>query len=933
MNGMKKTALTALVWLACNTAMAQVDNVGVLPDRSAPAVSGPFGVPLDPTEFDERYNIRAARGIQMQEKLGYGQGRTTVEYRQFVLEADRMVIDFLSGDIQAEGNVIFRGSEEFIRADGGRFNFITSEGAVYGVDGQANDFYFRAVWDESKNGPAFRQIDEKTSIFRGTHVTTNPFPKPMYFIKAEEVIFVKGERVFFKNPVLYVRDVPVFWLPAYTRNLKEGSPWSQEFGYSGDLGAYIRIGYRYIHRVRTPSWEDPTQYETRSHGLSDTFLDLMSDRGTGIGMRYAYQFDYKRHTGFLEVYGLRDSKRDPHDLDRRRNDLNADGVIDDLDGKIDTEDEGDRWVYRHRHFSALRDDLSFQLDIDKASDPDVHYDVLDNFAPDKSLQRGRLYEQRLRAAMTYHDDDQIARIVVEQRERLAVNTYQDQTLPFSDDLNFDPDPVFNDENEYRKDQGIPARRYAQTRDNGSARYATRLLNLANAPLYYRFEANAFNSLDAGLNPFSPEDDTRVKGLDLYAALTHRLRLGPRTTWTNTAGVGAALYDREDDRLIADEDFKTVSTLPDGTFFLEEGLLPDGTVDPEFQATPGSGVDPDGNLIVDTARFQDQETVFLGDSTETASPKDVNSGYLFADYTSRLNHRFTEFLDGNITYFIRQGTDDSLGQFYEQTGNTEAFDDIHDFYTDRHTIEGTLNFYLRYPRITAFITARENLQGRSDIYANEQLRYIGAGVGYENQTREFSTEIGPRYDVRQQRDPSDPNEFEQETIGGFFRASYLPKHARHWASLEVSGTKTLSDDPVQRDVRQRRRFDENETEVLISPTVGRRFGPKYRVQLAASYNTRFAYFPSAGITILRDLLDAELGLFLGVKGNSGETRRDDDELEESELFQEDEDIDRVTDYELDVRASIRFKIGRDQPGLGQRSITTLSDLRREGQYVQ
>lgn len=912
-----------------------MEGVEQLPVPPAPFMSGPYGEPRTIQDFQDRAVITGEQGVRIEDNVGYGAGRTRVEYQGFELEADRMVIDFISGEIQAEGNVVYRGQQEFIKASSGRFNLVANEGAAYNVDGQAGNTYFRAEWEDDEPGPAFRQIDENQSIFRTSYFTTSAFPVPQYYIRASEVILIKDRRAYFRNPVLVVRGIPMFWLPFYSRNLGEGSPWSNEFGYNSDLGAYFRLGYRYTHRVQTPEWEDPSTYETKSHGVADWHLDLMSDRGTGLGVRYNYQFDYYRHTGFLQLYGLRDNKReiddswpDDDDSEVRRARDEAVKFAEENELPIPPEEDykdGDsienRWVYRHKHFSELRDDLVLQIDIDQASDPDIYYDVLDLFSPMNSYERGRLYERHMKGALTYRQPDYIARILLEHRERLGRDIYLDQTDPWADDLNFDPDPVYTDADDDTDDEGISAGRFGTVSKNIKLRYATRMLNLYSTPLYYRFQANAFDSLDSGLNSLDWKDDTRVRGGDLYGAVTHRLRIGRRTTWMNTVGVGAAYYERDSDRLVTREDFYS-------------GDVTDEFLDPP---DPATNIPPDGRWVrVRNAKFRDPSTLILGQSPTDASLKDVEDAYFFADYTSRLNHRFTDFLDGYIKYFVRQGTDDSLGEFYESIGNQEARDDIYDFYTDKHYIEGGLNFYLLYPNLRSSIIARENLQRGDDIYANEQIRYVGYNIGYTNPTQEFNADFSIGYDERQIRDPDDINEFQQPGLNGSLLLSYIPWHARYWASLNITGTHKLEEDPVFRDVRERQRFDEEETEFIISPTIGKAFGPKYRVQLSGSYNTRWENLDSIKITLIRDLADAELGLQLGLRNRN--INPDDDDFEDTNgdgIIDESEadPNERDTEYEYDIRASLRFKINQDQPGLGQRSITTLADLRREAQYVR
>lgn len=872
--------------LLCAAALSNAQPIGIedvpaLPSAPSPDISGPYGTVQNISDFRERAIIRSAQNVRIEDNVGYGMGRTTVEYNEFSLEADRMVIDFVSGDITAEGNIIFRSPNEFIKAERGRFNLTIAEGVAYGVDGQSGDVYFKAIWEEEEKGPSFRQIDEKQSIFRGAYFTTSAFPVPQYYVAASEVILIKGKRIFFRNPVLYIRGVPMFYLPFYTRNLETGSPWSQEFGYNSSLGGYFRLGYRYIHRVRTPDWEDPEKYRTKSHGLMDTYLDLMSIRGIGLGARYTYQFDYYRHTGYLQVYGLRDWERDVKD-ERAMSSYGNDYV--------------NRWVYRHKHYTELTDNLIFQADIDKASDPDVYYDVLDLFSPDNSFERGRLFEQRMRAALTLREKDYIARLAVEHRERLGRNLYIDYSDPFADDLDYDLDPTFTDDE--LDDNGYARNRYGTVSENVTARYATRLLNLAASPIYYRFEANAFDSLDSGFNTLDTSDNARVQGGDLYGEVTLRLKLGPRTTWTNSVGGGVAYYDRQSNDLVSREDFREGFTLSDGSQFVPNG------------------------------RFDDRGSIILGAGETQGDIEDVEPSYLFADYTSRLNHRFTDFLDGYLKYFIREGTDHSLGEYYELIGRTEAAQDIYNFYSDKHYAEAGLNFYLRYPNLFSSIIARQNLQDENDIYANEQVRFVGYNLRYSNPTNEFRAALQLGYDERQIRDRDDPRQYTQPSLSGNLALTYIPRHARYWAKLVASGSHKLEDDPVDRDNRQKRRFDENATEVRITPTLGRQFGPKYRVQISATYNTRFRDVEEAGLTIIRDLADAELGLFFGVRNNGDDGRREDDK-DESEVDPNERDIN----YEYDVRASLKFMINRDQPGLGQRSVTTLADLRREAQYVQ
>lgn len=856
-----------------------------LPSR--PEIGEEFLAPPAPDTAapdDESFRIDYGETVDIENEIGVSQGRTRAEYQNFSLEADRMVIDYIAGRVFAEGNVVFRGPERLIKADQGRFDFIRNEGVAFGVEGQSELYYFRVTWDEEEKGPGFRQIDKNQSIFQGTDFTTSNFPVPMYYITASEVILLQDQRLYFRNPVLFVRGVPVFWLPAYTRSLEGGSPWSFEIGVSSEVGAFSRIGYRYIHEVQTPDWDDPEEYEARSRGQLDTALDLWSGRGVGVGAKYSYQFDYHRHIGQLQVYGIRDTNRNTQDT-------SSDGVTTSQDDITASDDE--RWVYYHRHNSYLGREVYLQAEIDEMSDPDVYYDFLDRFSLVPGAERGRVFTRSSHLALTKWHSDWTARAMVDQRHRLGRDRYTNPTNSSDDDLDYDPDPIFSDDNEFQGD-GIPGDRFGKVTERAQASFATRLLRLR-APIYFNAEVNAFDALDPGFNTLDFGDDTDVRGVEGYAALTHRLRIGRRTSWVNTLGVGSGAYSREDDNLVAESDF--VRAIPD----------------------------IDGVRRIDGLRVTDRETFIVG-GEQTRSLDGREPFYSYGEYRSRLNHRFADFLDGNIQYHYREGTENSLQEFYEQAGYiAEARNDIYDFPYDYHWVNARLNYFLRYPNISWSVYGGLNLQPDDEIYANERANRAGTAVSYANRSNEFRTSTGINYSTTQRRDPSDPNEFRQGTYNPYIRASYFPRHSRYWASLAISSSIQAEEDPQDRDVRQRRRFDEDESEVLITPLVGRQFGPKYRVQLTGTYNTRFRWWDNVGLVVLRDLHDAELGLFFGFKVDDFEDRRDDSDTREDE--------DLPVEYEYEIRGSIRFKIDRDTPGYGARSITTLSDLEREGVYVQ
>ncbi|MEQ8820829.1 MAG: hypothetical protein RLY93_11345 [Sumerlaeia bacterium] len=829
--------------------------------------------------------------LAFDENVAYGLGRTTVVFGDMTIAADRMAIDVITRTVTAEGNVTVTGEKQDIRASRARYDFRLNEGVAYDVEGVYGPFFFRSIWDEEENGPSFRRVSEDEALFRGASFTTSTFPVPTYYITASEVLIYMDDRIFIKNATFWVwanPAIPLFWLPVYTVGFDGGSPWSFSAGYRSRYGAFLSVGYDVSHESKVPAWDDPDQMNVRSSGKLGVRTDLFSGGAVGVGAKYRYRFDFKRHIGSLELYGVRDSVRD-------------------VDGETDEE----RWLYRHRHNTLFGNTL-FQLNADWMSDPDLYFDLLDGAGADsvsvdvaaqadtalEDAERGRVPERRLRSAIAYVKDDYVARLTGEIKDRVTRDRYQDFTDPDDDNLNYEPDLDFDDEDD--DTEGIPSSRYGRVTERLHGRVATRMLPLLRTPLFWRAEVNGFNALDAGFNEGDTEDDERIYGGDVYGALSHRLRLDPqgRFTWLNQVGAGAGAYERTSDALISRKklaDFRGVM-----------------------------GADP-RDVRVDGQRYRNASTIYLGEGDNRLDYEDVDPFFLWADYTSRLNARFTDTLSGYVQYYVRQLSNDSAGTFFEEAGRKEAFQDIYDFPTREHYVESRLDYRLLYPNLGMYVFGRYNLQDDNEIFANEPAWQTGTGFDYLNDSGEFGIAGGVGVDEFQLRDPGDPNEYRRSNAYANLRTSYTPIHNRYYAGLNIGGNKILEDDPADDPPEEEEnRFDEDDSEFTIEPVIGKRFGPKYLVEVGAEYNSDIDDFKEAGVTIERELPDFVLAFFFGFKLNTFEDR--------DELNDRDRD-ERDGDRELDFRVSARFKQPGERGELSAVSVTTLRERQRRAEFAE
>lgn len=941
-------ALALLGWMLGTTLPAAAQLAPAKSTRPSPSAMMGLALGGDEEAKEDESGaapLRIVGPMRSVEDVAYSEGRATVEFGELKITADRLVIDLLTQEIQAEGDVAIEGTTEQIRASSVRYSARFQQGVAFDTEGRFERIFFYASPKETPDNPSFRRINEDAAIFRGARLTTCGFPVPHYYVATTEIVVVLGKRIYLKNPVVHVRGIPILWLPYYSRAFDEDSRWQVELGLLDDdeYGPYSRIVYEVFHKSTTADWLDPTKPRTRHKGRLGLKGDIFTGGALGVGMDYEYSFDFQRHIGSLSVYGMRDTVRDIDDGDAELTDVTQD------DGIPDEEDGDNRWLYRHRHNSLFGDFIA-QWNADWMSDPDIYYDVLDPLQETgvPGLQRGRVAERRVRAAVTYLKDDWLARINHETKERITRNYYQDYSEPLDDDLNyaFDTDITQDNDND---SNGISGERYGRVAEKYEGRVATRLVPLLRSPIYGRLEANVFDNMDTGFNEFEDTDNETFQGADIYGALTHRTKITPdgRFTWLNTVGVGVGFYDRGSDSLFGDEvDFpdtpetpeETTFTTPDGEVVtLLPGTRVDGTVfplvptlNPDGTTTnpDGSIVDAEGNLISPAPlglRALDDETVYLGTSTDTASYRDVDPTYLWADYTSRLSARFSNDLSGYLRYTYRKGSDEGAGNFFERIGRQEAFEDIYDFPTDYHWLEQDLTYTPYFPNWQVFLRTGYNLEGGEDLNPNERLFYATIGSNWTNESQEWTLGSYLSYEGRRARSENDPDRYDDTRIFGGINAAWTPRHERYWASLDIYGDYPIEDDPKFNDPRSEARFDENDADIGIRPLVGRKVGPKYMAEAWFEYQTDGDDFEEVAAKITRDLHDAEASITFGVRNESDDDEDDADDTNED---------DPQEDYKPFVRGQFRLKLPTEDQELSAASTgRARSRARTTASYVE
>jgi len=813
--------------------------------------------------------------------------RSEVNFSGFKLTADRMRIDVDNQVIEAAGEVIFQDANAKGATTGSMMVYDFGRRTGWMADADSKQTVIRLGAAPNTDGlPNLLQANERANTFLDSWFTTNNFKRPAYRIQGTELVYLQKERLFIHHAVLYVRDYPLFYFPVYTVYLgPEMFPWSVRVGGDNggarELGYYGIVSYDYYHRVMEPSLAKPGAYETRSSSRFTPSYWYTEKQGDGVQFDGSYDFNHGQHRGEFDMFYASE-----HD--------------DRADAGIEEDDE--RYWADFKHRTDLGGGFDLLINADWISDSEVYADYRDKVIAD--LERGRVSERRALTALTWRQDDYLARVRTEVKERLGRDRINNYGEPGDDDDDFgqfvnDQPLVFNEEtgaiegggvvlleDEVPEDldedeEQVNRERFARvTERRPEFDFMTSRLPLFNKPVFWSFDLRAYENLDKGLNTLGEDDDAFVQGFDAYNSLVYVVNFSEQYSWYNRAGFGIGRAERDS------YDFGYVESI--------QGL-------PEDFEPPI--VLPNGLAFADR-----EDTIIVGD--EELNLKDVEEDYWYADYESSLNAKFSEKLEGRLRYRIREGEENTLGEFYTRLGATEVRDDLFDYRLRQHKVDGTLTYDFIYPRVKTGIDGGYNLEDKDDYTPSETLSYLNGFAEWKSLSNEWTVTGNTGYSSSQVRSPGAEFAYEAESWATVGQVEYYPLHERFWVQLRASYFKELSQDPVDDFVAENiidpnlgenQRFDEDDEDWQIEPIYGFKVGPKYEVELQARYDEEEEDFDRIRLIVQRDLNDAVMavGFQWDLKDQNDESTRDDDD----DRIEGDEDYER----EMKITWGLSFKL--------------------------
>lgn len=218
---------------------APADTPAAVPDSLGLILAAPGAMDFDESAQDVDY-AGGRLEFQMRDRAIDISEPGKLVYGTMTLTAQHIRMDTDERELYAEGDPLVEDSDLIAGQQMG-YNFGAKTGAVEGGVTAMDDYYY--------SGDEIRRFPDTTMKICSGRMTSCDLEKPHYHFWADRMKLRMEDKIVAAPIVLRVGEVPIFALPFFFRNLKEGRrsgilfP-SFDFGFSSREGRYIRdFGY------------------------------------------------------------------------------------------------------------------------------------------------------------------------------------------------------------------------------------------------------------------------------------------------------------------------------------------------------------------------------------------------------------------------------------------------------------------------------------------------------------------------------------------------------------------------------------------------------------------------------------------------------------------------------------------------------------------
>lgn len=162
-----------------------------------------------------------------------------VRYKDDVIFADHVIYNRATRVVFATGNVRIFSARHVYRGDAITYNLDTKAITSQVFSGME---YPKFLTGKQVTTPEFNHYRLSNATF-----TTSNRQNPSFHLEASTIEYRPNDEVVLKNVVLFIGDVPVFYVPVFVQSLTDSRPAYQfEIGDSGQFGAFIDNKYNWV---------------------------------------------------------------------------------------------------------------------------------------------------------------------------------------------------------------------------------------------------------------------------------------------------------------------------------------------------------------------------------------------------------------------------------------------------------------------------------------------------------------------------------------------------------------------------------------------------------------------------------------------------------------------------------------------------------------
>jgi lipopolysaccharide assembly outer membrane protein LptD (OstA) len=232
----------------------------------------------------------------------YFAGGVLASNQNFLVSADRASVVNLTGEVQAEGDVLILDHGRIWRGTNVVYNFNSGEvrAGAFKTAGMPFNFSGQYLFGDTKS----QVYSAADSIF-----TTDDYAKPIYTIHARSITIVPGEYFQARDATLYLGSVPVFYWPYYHRSLGK-HPDNFEFvpGYRSTYGAFLLSAFNWYGKSNLDGTLHLDERTSRGLAAGPDLLFHLGDYGEAA-FRYYYTHDQDPEADGLIVPHLGPSRQ------------------------------------------------------------------------------------------------------------------------------------------------------------------------------------------------------------------------------------------------------------------------------------------------------------------------------------------------------------------------------------------------------------------------------------------------------------------------------------------------------------------------------------------------------------------------------------------------------------------------------------------------